>query len=82
MIDLKSMLESVKHNGGDAVGQMKLDLNSQLQGMNKNISQVNPIANGQENPNSINNLVGGSQGGDQAQKEGILKSILSAIAMG
>ena len=76
------MLETVKYNGGNAVDQMNLDLNSQLQGMNKNISQVNPIANGQENPNSISNLIGGSQGGDQAQKEGILKSILSAIAMG
>lgn len=80
MIDLKSALESVKYNGGDAIGQMKLDLNSQLTGMNKNISQINPIANGQENPNSLSNILGGSQGG-QAGNSGALRQALTALLM-
>lgn len=80
MIDLKSALESVKYNGGDAIGQMKLDLNSQLTGMNKNISQINPIANGQENPNSLSNILGGQQGG-QAGNSGALKQALTALLM-
>lgn len=78
MFDLKSALESVKYNGGNPVEQMKLDLNSQLTGMNKNISQLNPVANGQENPNSLSNIMGSQQNGQQGQLASILAKILMA----
>lgn len=78
MFDLKSALESVKYNGGNPVEQMKLDLNSQLTGMNKNLSQVNPVANGQENPNSLSNIMGSQQNGQQGQLASILAKILMA----
>lgn len=78
MFDLKSALESVKYNGGNPVEQMKLDLNSQLTGMNKNLSQVNPVANGQENPNSLSNIMGSQQNGQQGQLASILAKILVA----
>ena len=80
MIDLKSALESVKYNGSNPVGQMNLDLNSLLKGMNKNISQINPVANGQENPNSLSNILGGAQGG-QAGNSGALKQAFTALLM-
>jgi hypothetical protein len=59
---------------------MNLDLNSQLTGMNKNISQINPIANGQENPNSLSNILGNTQSG-QAGQSGVLKQALTALLM-
>lgn len=80
MIDLKSAMEAVKYNGSNPVDQMNLDLNSLLTGMNKNISQINPIANGQENPNSLSNIIGGQQGG-QAGNSGALKQALTALLM-
>lgn len=80
MINLKSALESVKYNGSNPIDQMNLDLNSQLTGMNKNISQINPVANGQENPNSLSNILGGAQGG-QAGNSGALKQALTALLM-
>ena len=80
MWDLKSALESVKYNGSNPIDQMNLDLNSQLTGMNKNISQINPVANGQENPNSLSNILGGAQGG-QAGNGGALKQALTALLM-
>ncbi len=80
MINLKSALESVKYNGSNPIDQMNLDLNSQLTGMNKNISQLNPIANGQENPNSLSNILGNTQSG-QTGKSGVLKQALTALLM-
>ena len=80
MWDLKSALESIKYNGSNPIDQMNLDLNSQLTGMNKNISQINPVANGQENPNSLSNILGGAQGG-QAGNSGTLKQALTALLM-
>lgn len=80
MIDLKSAMEAVKYNGSNPVDQMNLDLNSLLTGMNKNISQINPIANGQENPNSLSNIIGNTQGG-QAGNSGALKQALTALLM-
>lgn len=80
MINLKSALESVKYNGSNPIDQMNLDLNSQLTGMNKNISQINPIANGQENPNSLSNIIGGTQSGKDGNS-GALKRAFAALMM-